>query len=129
MSIPCIAVFRWMDHLIFANMQICSSSCCMIMRCERRGRLFDKSCGKAVKGLKGAKSHTFPLRRFHDSKPATMRFFQAFASASVRSGTQAAAVGIPGLGGVGEILSAIIMLCDTVPQNRYMHTPRSAIIL
>ncbi|KAF8346432.1 hypothetical protein F5887DRAFT_916690 [Amanita rubescens] len=47
-----------------------------------------------------------------------MRFFQTFASASVKSGTQAAAVAVPGLGGVGEILSAIIMLCDSVPQNR-----------
>ncbi len=43
-----------------------------------------------------------------------MRFFQTFASASVKSGTQAAAVAVPGLGGVGEVLSAI-MLCDSVP--------------
>ncbi len=49
-----------------------------------------------------------------------MRFFQTFASASVKSGTQVAAVAVPGLGGVGEILSAIIMLCDSVPQNRYI---------
>ncbi|KAF8346429.1 hypothetical protein F5887DRAFT_961913, partial [Amanita rubescens] len=48
-----------------------------------------------------------------------MRFFRTFASAFVKSGTQAAAVGVPGgLGGVGEILSVIIMLSDSVPQNR-----------
>lgn len=81
----------------------------------RRGRLSYKSCGKVVKRLKGAKSHTFPLRRLHEP---VMRFFQTFASASVKSGTQAAAVAVPGLGGVGEIISAIVVLCDTVPQNR-----------
>ena len=47
-----------------------------------------------------------------------MRIFQTFSSASVKAGTQAAAVAVPGLGGIGEILAAIITLCDTVPQHR-----------
>ena len=49
-----------------------------------------------------------------------MRIFRTFYSASVKAGTQATAVAIPGLGGVGELVAAIIALCDTVPQNRCM---------
>ena len=49
-----------------------------------------------------------------------MRIFQTFSSASVKAGTQAAAVAVPGLGGVGELAAAIIALCDAVPQNRYI---------
>lgn len=71
--IPCVR-----EH----GMQICMcfSSCCIM----RRGRLSYKSCGKVVKRLKGAKSHTFPLRRLHEP---VMRFFQTFASASVKRDT------------------------------------------
>ena len=49
-----------------------------------------------------------------------MRIFQTFSSASVKAGTQAADVAAPGLGAVGELVVAIIALCDTVPQNRYV---------
>lgn len=50
-----------------------------------------------------------------------MVFFPSFLSAIAKSGAQVAAAAgpIPGLGAVGEIITAIILLCDAVPQNRY----------
>ena len=54
-----------------------------------------------------------------------MVFFPAFLSAIAKSGSQVAAAAgpIPGLGAVGEIITAIIILCDGVPQNRYGSSP------
>ena len=48
-----------------------------------------------------------------------MRILPTISSATAKAATQAAAVAVPGLGGVGELIATIIALCDAVPQNRY----------
>jgi hypothetical protein len=52
---------------------------------------------------------------------SAMVFFQALFSTIAKTGGQVAAAAgpIPGLGAIGEIITAIIILCDGVPQNRY----------
>lgn len=50
-----------------------------------------------------------------------MAFFQSLFSTIAKTGAQVASAAgpIPGLGAIGEIITAIIILCDGVPQNRY----------
>ncbi|KAF8351817.1 kinase-like domain-containing protein [Amanita rubescens] len=47
-----------------------------------------------------------------------MHFLRVLFSAFVRSGSTGASVAIPGLGAAGDLLGAIIALCDCVPQNK-----------
>ena len=56
-----------------------------------------------------------------------MPVIQTVAFASLEAGTQAATVAVPALGGIGELLAAVIALCNTFPQNRYMSSFRNEI--
>ncbi len=55
----------------------------------------------------------------------TMGFFSTLFNGFLRSGSQGAAsvIGIPGLAAAAELLVAIVIICDNVPQNKCVHEP------